>query len=170
MLPYTKYGPDPDSDTVEHYMLPDATIPATFSLQYKGPDGYYHPYNFMGRLAQCSGNIGGKYLHCVGEVNGPTIPKDTVVGQSTIAGWGPARPDPRTDRFSESVWWLERFGTTHTMNPGPNSYYTNAQGSGAGGEGDFGLPNSKAFYFIGPYPPPGSGFSPQPIMWSINAT
>lgn len=145
--PLTSYGPDPKTAKAAKYILPDPVV--YFSLQYKGTDGNYHPYNFMARITQSSTKLG-KYIHPSPEGSqSGSIPNDTVVGQTITNGWGAVRPDPRTDRFSAAAqWWAngQSNGRGKTMNPKPNSY-VHVHGSGAVGTGDFGIPYLPSFHY-----------------------
>ncbi|MEI6337850.1 MAG: hypothetical protein WCQ57_04615 [Verrucomicrobiota bacterium] len=133
------YNPDPNTGNVGRKMLlPDLASRAYFSLQYKGTDGNYHPYNFMARLTQDT-RQDFKHMKPSRETNAtsgsPPItitPTTTVVGETASRGNGAIRLDPRTDRFSESTQQWLTAGTTVTMNSTPNVYNPPYGGGGTG--------------------------------------
>ncbi len=118
----TNYNPNPSTDVVNKYLVPNPVL--YVSLQYKGTDGNYHPYSFMGRMEVSGSKL--KFFH-----PGPELTL-TVPGQTNVSGWGPERPDPRTDRFGESVQWWGQSKINLTMNTGPSAY-RQPEGSAAGG-------------------------------------
>jgi len=149
VMAVTRYNADPTL-AVNHYIYPD-TILAYFSIQYKGPDGKYHPYNFISRIPQSPG----KYIK-----PGPEVTPDGVPGTTTMHGWGPAKLDPRTDRFSVSTNWLERAGA-----PPPPMWFHTPDGSGASPPSGIGIPyyppdlvsGWSPFYYLPTYNPQATG-------------
>jgi Tfp pilus assembly protein PilX len=150
VAPDLNYAADPtqpaSAANLDLYMQPDGVTPVTFSLQYLGPDGNYHPYNFWTRVAL--DNTRSKQF----KMND----YQSVYGETQLVGWGPEKMDPRTDRFSASnCWWTWPNYPTTTMNPS-NGAYIGPAGSGAGGAGDFCIPyipTSSPFYYNPAYNP-----------------
>ncbi|MEZ0299483.1 MAG: hypothetical protein ACAI35_23760 [Candidatus Methylacidiphilales bacterium] len=168
------YNPDPDpaKNVVYHFILPDATDTVSYSLQYLGPDGVYHPYNFMGRMAQ-SISPGSKMIKPGGESNkAGIVPATSVEGSTVVPGWGPQRLDPRTDRFSSSTqWWGKNNPSQRTMYAAPSGGMSPPQGSGAGGTGCFSIPYLPGIFTYTPLydpttlPVQAGGIIP---LWSLN--
>jgi hypothetical protein len=161
------FNPNPSTDQVERFIVPDLPRKVHFSLHYLGPDGNYHPYSFMARIPQCP-IVSAKYLRTF-DLTAFTP------GRTHSIGWGPSRPDPRTDRFSEfTVWWGQGNPKGNTMNPNTGSTFK-PQGSGAGGNGSFGVPYLPgAFTYIPLYSPnltgtpSANGTGLQITLWARN--
>jgi len=165
---------DPKNDGTEgvgnKMLLPNSLV--YFSLQYKGPDGNFHPYNFMARVTQ-DANQNMKHLKCSPETTDTLVRKrKSIEGQTLLQGTGARRPDPRTDRFAESTQgWLN--GPINDTFNYAKERHPSASGSGAGG--DFSIPyipgTPLAFNYTPDYVPlaDSSTFNGAPLaLWSRN--
>ena len=133
LIPDVLYTADPNilagSSATAMYLRPDTVVPVYYSLQYRGPDGNYHPYNFWSRVSR-SNNAGKQFK---------TNDYQSVNGGNAASRMGAAKVEPRTDRFSASNCWWGPDSPTQTMNFA-NASYNSPSGGGYGGGGDYCVP------------------------------
>ncbi|MFA7345942.1 MAG: hypothetical protein WC003_16710, partial [Terrimicrobiaceae bacterium] len=149
------YDPWAPGDQPPKYILPNPV--ATFSLQYKGPDGAWHPYNFMARLTQNTANQSYKSIKPGIELDDAHNQQGTIEGYTAmIDGWMPVRIDPRTDRFSVSSAWSGKYGPWDNTTMYPRIGWVCSF--------DHNMPSAPGFTYIGDV----STREPMASLWSLN--